>query len=782
MKEREMAPIFSEDTGQVNFQEILTKYLQYWYLFLIGGIMGLGTAYIYLLYTTPLYSISTTLLIKDNASGGPGLSEMAIFSDIDILSSTKSIDNEMVLLKSNSLMQRVLSELSLNTSYFVEGPVQKHEIYGKAVPIKVIVSKLYPLAFHKSITIHIKNNNSFTLEEEDLNQTTHKFGQQIIKPYGIFTVVAPQANISSEMPQSIEVKFNDIQSLADTYAGKLNISPVNKQASVLRMSITDPTPEKGVDIINKVVEVYNRDAVEDKNLIAAKTIDFIDERLKYLTTELSVVEKDVEQYKRQNQLADVSSQAQQYLVGANEYNKQAADIGIQKDVLESIEAYLKKQDSQYKLVPSSLSIQDPTLLGLINKFNELQIERERMLRTMQPNNPIIQNINEQLSNLQVNILENLRNIKNGLSITRKNLEIKSGQFGSRIKQVPVMERQLVEITRQQEIKHSIYLYLLQKREESALSLAATVSNTRVIDPATAYGPISPNKNNIYIYYFLLGLVLPVAGIYLRDLFNNKIQTLKEVEKGTLVPLLGEIVHNDTNETIVVIEKSRTPIAELFRLIRTNLDFMTIGKENRVILVTSSMSGEGKTFFSINLGASLAITGKKVIVLGFDLRIPKLLAELGLPNSLGITNFLVSDSSTVDDIIQPSKIVPSLFVMGSGPVPPNPAELMMSSRVKELFEELKERFDYIIIDSTPVGEVADAFTLKRYTDSTIYLVRSNYTFKSQLDIINDSYINNKLNHQMIVLNDVKNNNRGYGYGNYYGNYYKKAKSRMRSVPN
>ncbi|RDC66087.1 GumC family protein [Adhaeribacter pallidiroseus] len=765
-----MNTTYPERAQPKDLKKIVFSYLRYWYLFLLGAILGLIAANLNLRYTTPQYRVSTTLLIKDDKSGD-GLSESAAFSDLDLLKSSKNIDNEIVLLQSSKLMSRTLAELDLRTSYFVKGRVRDQEIYGTDLPIKVIINKLNPKAYNRTIFIYIKDNNSFELEEESTKRTLHKFGQQITKSYGVFTVVATSTNSLLPDGKPLIITFQDIQMLAGMYTSKLNISPYNGKASALVLSITDAVPQKGIDIINKLIEVYNKEEVDDKNVIAARTIEFIDERLKYLTTELSTVEKEVEQYKRQNDLTDVSSQAQQYVAEASAYNKQLSELGIQQDVLASIEKYLQKPGSQYQLVPSSLNIQDPTLVGLITRFNELQLEREQLLRINRPDNPLVQNMNNQLANLRENILENLRNIKSSLAISRRNLQLKSGQFGSKIQQVPVAERQLIEITRQQEIKQSIYLYLLQKREESALSLAATVSNGRVVEPATSSGLVSPNATNTYLYYMLLGLFLPLAGIYIKELLNNKVQSLQDVQYITPAPILGEIAHNRGKTSLVVKEKSRAPVAEMFRLILTNLQFSNFNKENKVLLVTSSMSGEGKTFFSINLGSSLVATGKKVVILGFDLRKPGLLPDLGLIEEVGISNYLVQESLLVDDIIKPSGVASNLFVIGAGTIPPNPYELMLSSRVEHLFKVLRVNFDFIIVDTAPVGQVADAFTLAPHIDSSVYVIRYNYTLKEQLNIINDIYYNKKFNQPMLVLNDVRKEN-GYAYGYCYGEERKK----------
>jgi tyrosine-protein kinase Etk/Wzc len=766
MSSQELFPLSSERAYGKDFKEILTKYLQYWYLFVIGGFLGLTAAFLYIhYYTVPKYSISSTLLIKDDETGSdlPGG-----LSDVSMLNYSKNIDNEIEVLSSKSLMQRVVSELGLYTSYYVEGRVRDKEIYGEDLPLKVIISSFDSTAFGKSIFIHIKPNNSFALEEDTGLLTNHKFGQQINKPYGAFTVVAASGVASAG--EKVIVQFNDIRGVAKHYNQALQVEPNKNNSSVLWVGLIDPIPQRGKDIINKLIEVYNKEAIEDKNLIAANTIAFLDERLKFLTTELSVVEKDVEHYKRQNELTDINSQASNFLAQASNYNQKLSDWSIQIEVLESIEKYMNMDSNKYKMVPSTLNIQDPTLSGLIAKFNELQLERERILRTTFPNNPIVVNINEQLENLRLNIKENLRNIKRGLIITSNNLKASSEQFQTKIKNVPSMERELLEINRQQAIKQNLYLYLLQKREEAAVSLAANIANSRIIDPAmSSDGPISPNKQMICLMYLLTGLGLPFAGIFIKDLLNNKIQTQQDVEQLTDTPIIGVLVHNKY-DTLVVRKGNLSPLAEMFRLIRTKIKFAAVDKENKVILVTSSMSGEGKTFFSINLGASLALTGKKVLLLELDLRNPNLLNELGMPEGLGITNYLISDRVAISDLIVPFETIDNLYVVSSGPVPPDPAELMLSLKLTHLVNELRESFDHIIIDTPPIGQVTDAFCLSSLIDSTVYIVRYGYTYKKQLNIIENIYKNKELRHPMIVLNDAKKGNRdyfGYGYNIGYG---------------
>lgn len=774
-----------QDSGardKISFKTVLSEYLRYWYLFVIAVIICAGAAFFKIRYTVPEYYVSSTLLIKEQGEGS-GMALNAGLPDMEMFQTTKSIEDEIIILKSKSLMERVLKELSFNTTYYVEGRVLDVELYQDELPIKIIIKELHPEGYGKKIIIYPEDNNSFGLGEVNaegkISVSKYKFGQQIEKPYGVFTVIEAGEAKAARMREKLIVVFHDVQDLAGYYSNNLSVTPVNKSANVLDVGIVDPVWKKSIAILDKLIEVYEKEAVEDKNVLASGTLDFIDDRLRYLTAELSDVEKNVELYKIQNDLTDVSSEAQLYLTSANDYNKQLAEFEIQIELLESIEDYLAKTGNRQELVPSSLNIQDPTLLVLISKFNELQMERQRMLRTTQPDNPLIHNINEQLKNLRENIGENIRNIKTGLIITRDNLISSSAKFAYRKKKVPAMERQLLEINRQQGVKEGLYLYLLQKREEAALSLAASVSNFRVIDAPRIIYPINANKPMIYLVAILFGLTLPFSFLYLRNLLNDKVRDVKDIERLTNTPVLGEVTRNKGKEAVVVTRDATSPIVEMFRLIRTNLQFATLGKPNKVILITSTMSGEGKSFFSMNLAASLVLTGKKVVVLGMDLRKPTLSKAINLADGPGITNYLISDAIAVSDIVKPSNVLPDLYVVASGPVVPCPTELMMSPKVGVLLATLKDSFDHIIIDSAPIGLVADAFTLAPYLDSTIYMVRNNYTPKDCLSIIDKIYREKKLKYPMVVLN-YTNIGKGKKYGYGYGYNYKKTKQKMKPM--
>lgn len=758
--------VISNQADYIDVKQLLSKYFRYWYLFLISLILFLGGAFCYIYVATPQYQVSSTLLLKNEENLTNSLNRNPALGEINLLSGKQNIDNEIEVFKSNSLMQRVFSELSLTASYFVEGKFRKEEIYGKEVPIRLSISLIKPAAFENPITIRKKTSTYYELIESNGDISTHKYGEEVTKSYGVFTIYsAPDATASSTyVREPIIVQFHDMVKLATEYNRALKVETINRRASVIRISIIDSVPQKGKDILNKLLEVYNKEALEDRNLVAQTTIGFIDERLKFLTDELTNVEKNVEQYKRTHEVTDVTSDADQYLLQASEYNKQLSDLNIKIEVLESIDKYLNKAPGKFEIVPSSLNFEDPTLVNLITKFNEVQQERERMLRTTQPGNPLVLDLTDQLASLKGSILENLHNIKEGLDITRKNLLSTSARFRSQIQKVPSIERELLEISREQGTKDNLYLYLLQKREESALALEIAIPSSRMLDPATVDpDPVSPKTTLIYLLAVIVGLGIPFSGIYIKDALNDKVQSKRDIQRLTGTPLLGEISHNTTGQNLVISKEAGTPISELFRLVRSNLQFATAGKENKVVLITSSLSGEGKTFFSINLGASLTLLGKRVVLLELDLRKPTLMKQAGMKGRTGITDYIVApDKIAIEDIVKPHNTVRGLYLASSGSIPPNPAELMLSPNLAYLVNVLKESFDYILLDTPPVGQVSDAYSLNHLVDSTIYLVRHNYTPKSMIEIVDEIYTSKKLNHPMIVLNDSKDGG-SYGYG-------------------
>ena len=743
---------------------VLANYLRYWYLFAGGLLLAISLGVIYLLYTPSLYNISSLVLIKDRRDN-PAQTRSEQFNYADDINLAKNIDNEAIMLKSVSLMERVLAELDLNNSYYLKKPVGTREVALSALPFKLVAEQINSVAYGKSLVITL-GNGVFELAEPGKAATKQQFNKIVKTGYGTFSLVSRPAMLPAAQGQAFIIEFQDPHKNAVDYLRRLSVTAVNKQASILAINLVDAVPEKGKDIINELVEVYNKEGIEDKNAIALNTISFIDTRLKYLSTELTDVEKGVENFKRQNEVADIGSQISQSLEDASNYSKQVADYSIQLDVLKSIEQYITAANNDKQLIPSTLSVQDPTLSGLIEKYNELSLERARLLRNASDTNPLVQSLTERLTNLRTNILATISVAQQNLLAGRRNLRAKSDQSESRVQRVPTIERGLEKINRQQDLKRSLYVYLLQKREEAGLSLAATVSSAHVIDNAMiSESPVSPQKPAVLLLALLLGLGLPFAFVYLRGLTNNKVQVLQDVSQATGAPVLGELMHNKLKDRVVITRDSQQPIAEMFRLIRTNLQFATSQPGAKVLLVTSSMSGEGKTFFSLNLGASLVLAGKSAVVISLDLRKPEAVGNAG---RVGIADYLLSDSLSVDDIVHKSADSPNLYRIGTGTLPTNPAELLLSPRMAKVLDVLRQSFDYIILDSSPVGQVADAFALAPYVDYTIYLVRYNVTHKAQLEIVRKILADKQLTPLALVLNDARKSNLSlYGYGQGYG---------------
>jgi len=742
------------------------RYLRYWHVFVASVIFLLAFAWLYLKTQTPSYTTSSTLFIQEDKQG-EGALQASAFSDLEMFKQVITVDNEIAALRSRSLWEKTLSELPVNVSYFIEDLFKTNELYGETLPIVVNVERMSMKAYDLTLTMKVVDEKSFVISNGD-QEKKYEFGQRIkTSDYTIKVSKGPMFNTGSDV---IFVNFNDVKKMAERYSStSLSIAPISPESNTIILSLVDIIPERSIDILNKLIETYNNDNIEHKNRLALNTIKFIDNRLKYLGGDLSSTGKEVEDFKQANRVTNVGSDAEQSLTNAGDYNRQLSAVDIQRNVVTSIESYINKPTGQYELVPSTLGLQDPTLSGLTNKYNELQLERQRLLRTAEPGNPLVVNINEQLAGLKQNISENLRNVKRGLNITRNNLQANSSKFESQIRSSPSIERGLAERSREQGVKENLYQYLLQKREETTLSLSATTPTSRVVDaPNFDSTPVSPKVSFIYLCAFLLGLALPAAGLFLKDMVNTKVQDVSEIEQISGAMILGELSHKQDKDALVINKSSRTTISELFRYIRTNLNYMTEDSGNKVMLITSSMKGEGKTFFSINLGATLSLVDKKVVLLEFDVRKPDLLRNLNMKASTGLNDYL-NGINSLDEIILPSPTQPNLFVVGCGSIPENPAELLMSPRIPQLFEELKARFDYVIIDTSPVGQVADAFSLAPYADASIYLVRYNYTNKVQLNILKDIFENNKLNNPMIVLNDAKAEGfKGYGYGGYgYG---------------
>lgn len=760
--------------NQINFnpKDIVYKYLHYTWLFLLLIALSLTAAWIYLRYAKPMYSVSSTLLIRnDNLKGGGSMASQDMFSDIALFQSNTNKQNEILILSSRTMMERVVRSLGLQKRYAVVGNVKTTDIYPEQ-PFELGVIRLKDSARSFSFQIHFDDAwKKFRLGEDKKEWTV---GEMIQLPEGIFRIVPRSTSFSTTPFRDFVVGWMPLETAASVYASGLTVKPANDQSNVLALTYIHENPRLATDIVNELMEQYAAAAIEDKNEINRKILAFINDRLGLVGNQLDSVEGNLERFRTNRQVIDLTAQSQMYFGSMTNLTENLREQEVQLRVVELLEDYINQPSNRLSLVPSTLGLTDPTLMELTAMYNRLVMERLQEIQTGATiNNPVIKNLEKSIEEARLNMVQNLANIKKVYQNAIKALNAQTGAIKKDISSIPEKQRQTQERAREQEIKQNLYLYLMQKREESEIAQASTIANARIIDKAIpVYTSVSPVRLRIYGIALLAGLIIPVLIIYIIDLLNDKVTTKSDITRITAAPVLGEIGHSEENKALLFSENSRTIVAEQFRILRSNLRFVLTGKTAApIILVTSSFSGEGKSFISTNLGATLAVSGKRTVILEFDLRKPKILAGLGLPQGKGLTNYLVGDAQ-MEELIHQAPQLEGLFVVPCGPVPPNPSEILLTPKIAELFEWLQQRFDAIVIDTAPIGLVSDAFTLSQYADTTIYVVRQRYTFKRQISFIDELYRQKKLPQLGILVNDVISEGAkgyyGYGGGKYgYG---------------
>lgn len=764
MQENNQFNPINDNDESINLREQLENYLFHWKWFVLGVVVALLGAYFYLRYTPNQYSVSTTILVDDKNSGGLA-SELSAFSDLGLMGGSKaSLDNEMELLKSKSLAERVVKALGTNVTFFKQGNVIKSELYKGDAPVKINFFSPDSL-FHKldtSFTVKITSQSTFTLKDaEGNNPKDHNFGELIKTVYGEMSVT-PLKKGKFEEDEEVIVQIIPFENVLNRYRNALQIQPVSKQASVLRLSLTDPVKQKAIEILDNLVAQYNNDAVEDKNLMAKNTNEFINQRIVIVNKDLSAVEKGAEQFKTANQLTDLATEAELAVESKSEIEKRVLELNTQLKLAEYVSDYVNANLGE--LIPANLGIGDASLDGNTEKYNQLVLERNRILKGSSEINPVIINLNGQIKNLGESIKQSLATTKGSLKISLNAIKDRESRFASTISEVPKQERVFRDIQRQQQIMETIYLYLLQKREENAITMAVTQPSAKIID--LAYGsnvPVAPKGNIIYLAALLLGLLIPFGVIYIMSLLDNKVHSRTDVEAVIKAPVLGDIPNTKSGNKIVVSDTDRSSVAESFRLLRTNINFMLTGikQGGKTIFVTSTISGEGKTFVSINLAAVLSLTNKKVLLIGADIRMPKIGEYLDLKYEKGLTHYLMDNTMKVTDIIESVKDVNFDFI-SSSLIPPNPSELLMNGRFEEVLAHGKQHYDYVIVDTAPVLLVTDTLLLSYLADMFIYVVRANYLDKRLLVTPKMMHEEKRLPNMAMLVNGT-DLERGYGYG-------------------
>ena len=767
---------------QVNIQELLFRYLIHWPWFVVSIIICIACAWGYLRLTTPIYNISATVLIKDEKKGGGA----SMSSDLEkmglegFISSSSNVDNEIEVLRSKSLAREVVNNLGLFVTYMDEDEFPSKELYHTSpVLVSLTHQEADKLPGRMEINMILQPTGvlgvQITVGEKEYRKQFDKLPAVFPTDEGTVAFFANNDTLSAVCPENITKErhitafINRPFSVLKEYVNSLSIAPTSKTTSVVVISLENTNTRRGRDYINKLLEMYNINANNDKNEVAQKTAEFIDERIGIISKELGSTEQDLENFKRSAGITDLNSEAQIALTGNAEYEKKRVENQTQINLVMDLQRYMK--GNEYEVLPSNIGLQDAASAGAIDRYNQMLVERKRLLRTSTENNPTIINLDTSIRAMRTNVQATLDATLKGLQITNEDLAREASRYSRRINDAPTQERQFVSIARQQEIKSGLYLMLLQKREENAITLAATANNAKIIDEALADdNPISPKKTIVYLAALVLGVGLPVGVIYLIGLTKFKIEGRADVEKLTSLPVVGDIpLADEKTGSIAVFENQNNLMSETFRNVRTNLQFMLENGKN-VILVTSTISGEGKSFISANLAISLSLLGKKVVIVGLDIRKPGLNKVFNIPKKEhGITQYLTNTTANLMDFVQPSDINKNLFILPGGTVPPNPTELLARGGLEKAIETLKANFDYVILDTAPVGMVTDTLLIGRVADLSVYVCRADYTHKAEFTLINELAENNKLPNLCIAVNGLDLNSRKYGYYYGYGKY-------------
>lgn len=772
---------------KIDIQQLLFKYIIHWPWFVGAVLVCLIGAWIYLRMATPVYNISATVLIKDDKKGGNtgsmvGLEELGLSG---LISSSQNIDNELEVLRSKTLVKEVINLLNLYVSYTDEDGFPSKNMY-KTSPVLVSLTpqeaeKLTdPMVVEMALYGEGGLEVNVTVGDKEYQKLFEKLPAVFPMDEGTLAFFQSPDSLSlkkdtmeaSSNIRHITAKIKSPMKVARAYCENLKIEPTSKTTSVAVISLKNSSLQRGQDFINQLLEMYNRNTNNDKNEIAQKTAEFIDERINIISKELGSTEANLENFKRNAGITDLTSEAQIALTGNAEYEKKRVENRTQISLIEDLRKYIR--GNEYEVLPGNIGLQDPGLVATIERYNEMLVERKRLLRTSTENNPTIINLDTSIRAMKSNVQATLDGSLKGLLITKADLEREASRFSRRISDAPGQERQFVSIARQQEIKAGLYLMLLQKREENAIALAATANNAKIIDEAIADDiPVSPKRRMIYQIALVLGIGIPVGIIYLIGLTKFKLEGRADVEKLTTIPIVGDIPltdeKNEKDGSIAVFENQNNLMSETFRNIRTNLQFM-LQNDKKVILVTSTVSGEGKSFISANLAISLSLLGKKVVIVGLDIRKPGLNKVFRLSTKeKGITLYLANPETDLMSLVQPSDINQNLYILPGGTVPPNPTELLARDGLDKAIEILKKSFDYVVLDTAPVGMVTDTLLIGRVADLSVYVCRADYTHKVEYTLINELAEEKKLPNLCTVINGVDLKRRKYGYYYGYGKY-------------
>ena len=778
-------------TSFFDFAALYRTIILNWYWFVLSLIIFGGIGAIYLRYTTPLYQSTAKLLIKDDDNGSSRRgSSLQNITNLGTISNSAGIDNEMEILSSHSIAEDAIRDLKLYVNYTTEGKV-KDVITYRDQPLIVDIDAAHLDRLNRPINLNItKNGSSFVVngtysvptDEENsegpfsINKKFTSLPATIPTRAGIITINSNNGRTLHE-GQVLKVSILSPKMASDKYVGELKIGQSGKGTSILQLQLTDEVPQRSLDYLKQLAIVYNRQANEDKNAVAHQTEKFINSRLEKINAELGKTEGELQNYKQKNGMVELKMNASNSVSNQNTSEQKLAEMETQIELFNTIAREVESSSRNLtQVIPSNVGLDDESSTSLINKYNELVLERNRLLRSASESSPVVEPLTDQIRDLNVNIRRAIAAARKNLQIQRDAILAQVTKYTDQVEETPQQERMLTQIGRQQEVKSGLYLMLLQKREENSISLAATADKGRLIDDPQLNGKVSPNSTYIMLIAFVIGLAIPVFIILIIQFFRYKIEGHDDVARLTKLPIIADIAIASNSAKgkadIVVHENQNNQMEEIFRSLRTNLQFM-LHEGEKVVLFTSSTSGEGKTFTAANLSVSFGLLGKKVILVGLDIRRPRLAEQFGInDHKHGITNLLVKDNPNREDVeaqILPSGVNKNLDLLMAGPVPPNPAELIARNSLDTIIEILKEKYDYIMIDTAPVGLVTDTLQIARVTNVSVYMCRADYTPKASFAMINSLAKEEKLPNMAMVLNGVDMSKRKYSYYYGYGKY-------------
>ena len=790
MQEKFYNEFENQEEEAIDFMGIFLKYLSYWPWFVASVFICLLTAFVYLRFQTPVYQISSSVLIKEQDSKNRGAmgqnGALAALQDMGGFSMSNNFDNEVEILKSRTIVQKVVNDLGLYISTAKERTFGYATPLYNASPVKVYLTPEEAEKLEGGAKLEMEYTPqgklsvtaTYTLNEEEVEQSASfdSIPAVLPTPVGVFSFTKNETLIDS-LKESVNLVsyVSSPVSVALAYATNLSVEPTSKTTTIAQISLKDTHKQRGIDFIHRLVAFYNQDANDEKNEVARKSAEFIEDRISIINKELGTTENQLADFKRRSGLTDLTSDAQLALQENSKYEQQRIQNTTQISLVQFLQNYINDPKNRDEVIPANVGLQDANLTSVIDQYNTLIIERKRLLRTSSENNPAVVNMNTGIEAMRHSVQTTVQSVLKGLHIAKRDIERQTNKFESRISDAPEQEKKFMSISRQQEIKATLYIMLLQKREENAITLAATANNGRIIEsPLADKYPVAPKKQIIALAALLLGLGIPVGIIYLLDLMRYKIETREDVEKITKVSIVGELPKTTMrrNDSIVVYENQNDMMVETFRSLRTNLLFM-LKADEKVILFTSTEPGEGKSFVSANTALSLAYLGKKVLIMGMDIRKPGLNRTFGFDKkAAGITSYLNDPEQTnLNDLIFTSLYSNNLDILPGGVIPPNPTELVARPVLDELMEKLKKQYDYIILDTAPIGMVTDTAIIGRVADICVYVCRADKTTKKGYEYINVLQKENRFKKLATVINDIdltqRKNYYGYGYGKRYG---------------